>query len=92
MDDQSFPLPWSNIQGFRRVLLHGSPDSRRAAADLLLASDDSAWWGLLAETVRSGEHWMLRARCLEILGLAAGAAKQQTAEAILEALLQHAPE
>ena len=81
-------LPWSNVQGFTRLLLHGSPDSRRAAAQQLLAADDHTWWNLLTETVRSGEHWLLRARCLEILGLAAGSANQQTAESILIALLE----
>ncbi len=81
-------MPWSNVRGFTRVLLHGSPDTRRAVAQQLLATDDALWCRLLADTVRSHEHWLLRARCLETLGLIAGTSSQQTAESILAALLQ----
>ena len=41
---------------------------------------------MLVETVRSRDLWRLRARCLEVLGLAVGSADQETALRILEAL------
>jgi hypothetical protein len=47
---------------------------------------DYRTWSLLGATVRSDEDWRLRARCLEVLGMAAGSADRQTAEAILEAV------
>lgn len=68
-----------------RVLLYGDAGSRRAAAQLLLRASDRASWALLAGTVRSNEPWLLRARCLEVLGLAAGA-DRRTAETILTLL------
>jgi hypothetical protein len=79
-------LPWTDVRGLSRVLLHGTPASRRAAALRLLRASDPGWWPLLAATVRSGEDWRLRARCLEVLGLAAGAGDRTAFEAIDSAL------
>ena len=79
-------LPWSDLRSLARVLLHGSPATRRAVAERLLEADDPAWWQLLATTTRADEDWRLRARCLEVLGLAAGAAESRTFR-VLEAVL-----
>ncbi len=84
---QSAPLPWTDMRGLAHVLLNGTPESRRAAAARLLEAEDHLWLALLADTVRSNEAWQLRARCLEVLGLAAGASERYTAEAILTAVL-----
>jgi hypothetical protein len=81
------PLPWADVRSLARVLLHATPSSRRAVALRLLEAEDPRWWTLLAATVRSDEDWRLRARCLEVLGLAAGAADRQTVEQIAAALL-----
>lgn len=80
-------LPWTDLRGLASVLLNGTPDSRRSAAHRLLQTKDRAWLPLLADTVRAGDEWLLRARCLEVLGLAAGGADRATAEAILTAVL-----
>ena len=80
------PLPWTDVRGLTRVLLHGTPASRRAVALRLLEADDPTWWPLLASTVHSHEDWLLRARCLEVLGLAAGAGDRRTLDHILLAL------
>jgi len=82
----SAPPPWANAQGFTRLVLHGSAASRHAAAERLLELGDPTWWKLLAATIQSSEDWRLRARCLEVLGVAAGAATEPTVEAILNAL------
>jgi hypothetical protein len=81
------PLPWSDMRTLARVLLHATPASRRAVALRLLEADDPTWWPLLASTVRSDEDWRLRARCLEVLGLAAGSAGRHTHALIETALL-----
>lgn len=62
-------------------------ERRRRLAHRLVAAGDSRAWRLLGATVRSGEDWRLRARCLEVLGMAAGSADRQTAEAILDAVV-----
>jgi hypothetical protein len=80
------PLPWSDARGLSRLLLHATPESRRAVALRLLEAADPAWWRLLAATVRSDDDWRLRARCLEVLGLAAGEADRGTAAEITAAL------
>lgn len=81
------PAVPTTLQTLARVLLYGTAESRRAAAEGLLHDGDTARWRLLAATVRSRDDWQLRARCLEVLGLAAAAANQQTAEAILAAMM-----
>ena len=60
--------------------------SRRRLAHRLVAKGQSRTWRLLGATVRSGEDWRLRARCLEALEMAAGSADRQTAEPILDAV------
>jgi hypothetical protein len=80
------PLPWSDVRTLARVLLNATPTSRRAVALRLLEAEDPTWWPLLASTARSDEDWRLRARCLEVLGVAAGAADRHTHELIEVAL------
>ena len=75
------------MRTLERLLLYGRPQSRRSLAERFLHAGDTGCWSLLADTVRSGEPWLLRAQCLEALGLAAGSADQQTAELILGVLL-----
>src|SRR4029078_9493758 len=65
-------LPWADVRGLAPVLFHATPERRRGVAMRLLEAGDPAWWRLLAATVRSDDDWRLRARCLEVLGLAAG--------------------
>jgi hypothetical protein len=83
----SSSLPWSDLRGLANVLLHGTPESRRAAALRLLEAEHQPWLTLLIDTVRSSEEWRVRARCLEALGMAAGESDQHVAERILAVLL-----
>ena len=76
-----------DLQSLARQLAYGSPATRQRLVEELLSRGDVRIWTLLVDTVRSGEPWSLRARCLEVLGLAAARADQQTAELILTALL-----
>jgi HEAT repeat protein len=76
------------LQVLVRLLLHGSPESRRTAAEQLLRDGEPDDWRMLVSTVRSGEAWLLRARALEVLGLMAGRADQGMAEAMLEHLCE----
>jgi hypothetical protein len=69
-----------------RRLLYGAPETRQRIAQELLRTEDEYLLDLLTSTVRSTESWQLRARCLEVLGLAAGGAPQGLAEQILSAL------
>ena len=85
------PLPWSDVRSLGRVLLHGTPATRRAVAERLLEADDAAWWKLLATTTRCDDDWRLRARCLEVLGLVAGAAESETFDALEAALFNNTP-
>lgn len=71
-----------------RLLLYGRLLTRQRLATRLLAEGSLETWHLLAATVRSSEPWQLRARCLEVLGLMAGGADQQSAERVLDLLLQ----
>lgn len=79
-------------QSLSRLLLYGSPQTRRQLAESMVSDGDLTVCSLLAETVRSPESWLLRARCLEVLGLAAGGADQETAEQILGTLIGDATE
>lgn len=81
MDDLADPRSLS------RLLLYGRPATRRSLADHLLASPRPDAWPMLAATVRSREPWLLRARCLELLGTAAANADETTAQLILATLL-----
>ena len=76
-----------DLQSLARQLAYGSPATRQRLVEGLLSRGDVRIWALLVDTVHSGEPWSLRARCLEVLGLAAARADQQTAELILTALL-----
>lgn len=67
------------------VLVHGSTDARVRLAEDLAASDGDIL-SILAVTVRSDEDWLLRARCLEVLGKAASLGGEARARVILEAL------
>ena len=70
-----------------RLLLYATAESRRRLAERLLTEKNAEVWGLLAITARSTEDPVLRARCLEVLGLAAAAADEQQAGVILNVLL-----
>lgn len=70
-----------------RILLYGSPETRRALAEGLRGSDAAGSWAMLAETVRAPGSLLLRARCLEALGMSAAGGDERTAEAVLAALL-----
>jgi hypothetical protein len=83
----SAPIDGDDLQSLARQLAYGSPATRQRIVEGLLSRGDFRLWALLVDTVRSGEPWSLRARCLEVLGLAATRADQQTAELILTALL-----
>ena len=76
-----------DLRSLARVLLYGTPDTRRALARRLSRNGARELWPLLVETVRSNEPWLLRARCLEVLGLVVGTADPDTATAILSSLL-----
>lgn len=69
------------------LLLYATPESRRRLAARLLDEGRGEVWALLATTARSHEDPVLRARCVEVLGLAAAAADGRQAERILSELL-----
>lgn len=81
------PVHQDDLQTLVRLLLYGTAESRRRLAERLLDERHTEVWTLLAATARSREDPVLRARCLEVLGLAAAAAGGQQAELILSALL-----
>jgi hypothetical protein len=76
-----------DVETFVRLLLYATPASRRRLAARLLDQGGTEVWALLATTARSSEDRVLRARCVEVLGLAAAAADPGEAEAILKMLL-----
>jgi len=77
----------SDIRSLVAILLYGTEASRRELAARLMAEHDQAGWELLANTVRSDDPWLLRARCLEALGVAAANGPAHVAESILGTLL-----
>ena len=77
----------SDIRSLVAILLYGTEASRRELAARLPAEHDQAGWELLANTVRSDDPWLLRARCLEALGVAAANGPSHFAETILRTLL-----
>src|SRR2546421_366326 len=83
----SSQIDGDDLRSLARRLAYGTPATRQRLAEDLLSSGDVRVWALLVDTVRSSEPWSLRAQCLEVLGLAAARADQQTAELILTALL-----
>jgi hypothetical protein len=76
-----------DLRSLARVLMYGTVETRRALAERLITEHRTELWQLLVETVRSDEPWLLRARCLEVLGLVAGNAEPETAGTILAGLL-----
>jgi hypothetical protein len=76
-----------DVQTLVRLLLYATAESRRRLAARLLDEGRADVWALLATTARSDEDPVLRARCVEVLGLAAAAADVRQAELILSALL-----
>ena len=79
------------LVGLSSRLQWGTPASRRELAEHLVQREDRATLALLADTVRSDEGSRLRARCLEVLGLAAAQADGELGEHILGLLLDPAP-
>lgn len=82
------PAPRGGLDARRlvRLLTFGSPATRQQLAADLLRDGATESWQLLARTIHSAEPWLLRARCLEVLGRAIAGADQQTAKQILGAL------
>jgi HEAT repeat protein len=76
------------VQVLVRLLLHGSPESRRTAAEQLLRAGEPDDWKMLVSTVRSQDAWLLRARALEVLGLMAARADESLAVAMLDHLCE----
>ena len=75
-----------DVQTLVRLLLYASAESRRRLAGRLLDEKHEEAWALLATTIRSREDPVLRARCLEVLGLVAAAGEPQDAALILSSL------
>ena len=67
------------------MLIHGSGEARLRLAEGLADSDGDVL-SVLATTVRSDENWLLRARCLEVLGQAASLGGEARAIEILKVL------
>ena len=86
MASAPFPPPGPDPATLAHVLVFGSPATRRRLAEDLARRNEAALWGLLLATIRSRESWLVRARCLEVLGAAAGCAEQPVAELILRAI------
>jgi hypothetical protein len=80
-------LHHDDVQTLVRLLLYATAESRRRLAARLLDEGRAEVWVLLATTARSEEDPLLRARCVEVLGLAAAAAEGRQAALILSALL-----
>lgn len=76
-----------DVQTLAHLLLYATAESRRQLAARVLDEGRAEVWALLATTARSREDPVLRARCVEVLGLAAAAAEARQAELILSALL-----
>jgi hypothetical protein len=77
----------NDVQTLIRLLLYATSKSRRRLAERLVDEKNAEVWDLLAITARSKGDPLLRARCLEVLALAAAAADEQLAEVMLTALL-----
>ena len=81
------PLQDTDVQTLHRLLLYATAESRRRLASLLVEEKSADVWALLATTARYGGDHFLRARCVEVLGMAAAGAEDREAELILNALL-----
>lgn len=78
--------PDIDARSLSAVLMHGSDEARRRLAQGL-ANADGDVLSILAVTVRSDEDWLLRARCLEVMGQAASLGGEARAKEILHALV-----
>jgi hypothetical protein len=76
-----------DVRSLGRVLMYGGAETRRALARRLAADDQRDLWRLLVGTVRSEGPWLLRARCLEVLGHVVANADAERAGLILSELL-----
>jgi hypothetical protein len=76
-----------DVQTLVRLLLYATAESRRRLAERLVNEKNAEVWALLAITARSEGDPLLRARCLEVLALAAAATDEHQAEVILSMLL-----
>jgi len=70
-----------------RLLLYGRAETRRRLAEQVVQAWDAQTLRLVVETATGAGDWQLRGRCLEVLGLIAGAGNQRTCEWVLDALL-----
>lgn len=83
---EGMPAGWDDPSVLSRLLLYGNGNTRRAMADEIGAGSVELV-DLLASTARSQESLTLRARCLEVLGLALATADAEVARRIIDALL-----
>ena len=81
------PLQHNDVQTLHRLLLYATAKSRRRLASRLVEEKSADVWLLLATTARYGGDLFLRARGVEVLGMAAAGADDREAELILNALL-----
>ena len=80
-----------DVGTLHRVLLFGRADTRRAYVDDLVRTGQVEVWRVLASTVQSPAPCRVRARCLEALGLIAGAVEGDLASEILSFLVSGPP-
>jgi hypothetical protein len=81
-------LPPDDVQTLHRLLLYATAASRHRLAVGMIDERNAPVWRLLAMTARSGGDRLLRARCVEMLGLAAAEAEEREGNLILKALLR----
>lgn len=62
-----------DLRSLSRVLIFGTDATRRALAQRMAVEPNPDFARVLVETVRSSEPDELRDRCLEVLGIMAGA-------------------
>ena len=80
------PSEWLQPGVLSRLLLYGDPATRQSMA-AAIGEGSTDLVGLLADTARSREGTALRARCVEVLGLALGTAGPEMTQRILSALV-----
>ncbi len=68
------------------VLLYASDETRAAWFEAMAVGPDPAVLDLLVDTALSDEGWLLRARCLEVLGHVATHSDRTVAQRILARL------
>lgn len=84
--DQRQAVTDADLGDIANRLVLSSAKSRAELAAELASYSTPELWAILGHTVRSADDWLLRARCLELLGLIAGSSDRETAEAIIAAL------